>query len=290
MFDFFAPLSELLRSEPTLFITLSVIFGLLVGSFLNVVIHRMPIMMEREWHANCLELQGKDVPDNTKYNLVTPRSACPKCQHKITALENIPVFSYLFLKGKCSGCQTPISARYPIVEAVTGLLIGAVALKFGYSITTLFAWIFVFALITLTCIDYDTQLLPDDITLPLLWLGLLFNLNNGFVSLSSAVIGAMAGYLILWTIYWLFKLVTGKEGMGYGDFKLLAAIGAWFGWQLLPAVILLSSVIGAVIGIAMIIFKNKDRQTAIPFGPFLALGGMAALFYGQQLASFYLAQ
>jgi len=168
------------------------------------------------------------------------------------------------------------------------LLIGAVAVKFGYSTTTFFAWVFVFALITLTCIDFDTQLLPDDITLPLLWLGLLFNLNNGFVSLSSAVIGAMAGYLILWSIYWLFKLVTGKEGMGYGDFKLLAAIGAWFGWQLLPAVILLSSVIGAVIGIAMIVFKNKDRQTAIPFGPFLALGGMAALFYGQQLAAFYL--
>jgi leader peptidase (prepilin peptidase)/N-methyltransferase len=290
MFDFFVPLSELLRSEPTLFITLAVIFGLLVGSFLNVVIHRLPIMMEREWHANCLELQGKDVSEQAKYNLVSPRSACPKCQHNITALENIPVISYLFLRGKCSGCQTPISMRYPIVEAVTGLLIGAVAVKFGYGSTTLFAWVFVFALIALTCIDFDTQLLPDDITLPLLWLGLFFNLNNGFVSLSSAVIGAMAGYLILWSIYWLFKLVTGKEGMGYGDFKLLAAIGAWFGWQLLPAVILLSSVIGAVIGIAMIVLKNKDRQTAIPFGPFLALGGMAALFYGQQLASFYLAQ
>ncbi|OYY48164.1 MAG: prepilin peptidase, partial [Methylophilales bacterium 28-44-11] len=262
MFDIFAPLSELLRSEPTLFISLSVVFGLLVGSFLNVVIHRMPIMMEREWHANCLELQGKDVPENVQYNLITPRSACPKCQHNITALENIPIISYLFLRGKCSSCKTPISVRYPIIEAVTGLLIGAVAIKFGYSSTTLFAWLFVFALITLTCIDFDTQLLPDDITLPLLWLGLLFNLNNGFVSLSSAVIGAMAGYLILWSIYWLFKWVTGKEGMGYGDFKLLAALGAWFGWQLLPAVILLSSVIGAVVGIAMIVFKNKDRQTA----------------------------
>lgn len=290
MFDFFAPLSELLSNEPALFIGISVIFGLLVGSFLNVVIHRMPIMMEQEWHANCLELQGKDIPEAPKYNLITPRSACPKCQHQITALENIPVISYLFLRGKCRGCQAHISMRYPIVEAVTGFLIGAVAAKFGYTHTTLFAWLFVFALITLTCIDYDTQLLPDDITLPLLWLGLLFNLNDGFVSLSSAVIGAMAGYLILWSIYWLFKLVTGKEGMGYGDFKLLAAIGAWFGWQLLPAVILLSSVIGAVIGIAMIVFKNKDRQTAIPFGPFLALGGMAALFYGQRLAGFYLGQ
>lgn len=288
MFDLLAPMSELLRNEPTLFVSLSVVFGLLVGSFLNVVIHRMPIMMEQEWHASCLELQGKDMPESTQYNLVTPRSACPKCQHQITALENIPVISYLFLRGKCSACKTPISLRYPIVEAVTGFLIGAVAVKFGYTHTTLFAWMFVFALITLTCIDFDTQLLPDDLTLPLLWLGLLFNLNNGFVSLSSAVIGAMAGYLILWSIYWLFKLVTGKEGMGYGDFKLLAAIGAWFGWQLLPAVILLSSVIGAVIGIAMILFKNKDSQTAIPFGPFLALGGLAALFYGQQLSGLYL--
>ena len=288
MFEMFTPISELLRAEPTVFIILSVVFGLLVGSFLNVVIHRMPIMMEREWHANCLELQGKDAPEQTKYNLVTPRSACPKCQHNITALENIPVVSYLLLKGKCSQCKAPISVRYPIVEAVTGALIGAVAVKYGYTSITLFAWVFVFALVTLTCIDFDTQLLPDDITLPLLWLGLLFNLNNGFVSLSSAVIGAMAGYLILWSIYWLFKLVTGKEGMGYGDFKLLAAIGAWFGWQLLPAVILLSSVIGAVVGIGMILFKNKDRQTAIPFGPFLALGGLAALFYGQQLATFYL--
>lgn len=290
MFDFFAPMSELLRSEPALFVSLSVVFGLLVGSFLNVVIHRMPIMMEREWHANCLELQGKDIPESTQYNLVTPRSTCPKCQHQITALENIPVISYLFLRGKCSACKAPISIRYPIVEAMTGFLIGAVAFKFGYTHTTLFAWVYVFALITLTCIDFDTQLLPDDITLPLLWLGLLFNLNNGFVSISSAVIGAMAGYLILWSIYWVFKLVTGKEGMGYGDFKLLAAIGAWFGWQLLPAVILLSSVIGAVIGIAMIVLKNKDRQTAIPFGPFLALGGLAALFYGQQLAGLYLMQ
>lgn len=288
MFDFLMPLSDLLRSEPTFFVTSSVILGLMVGSFLNVVIHRLPKMMEREWHANCLELQGKEVPEQPKYTIVTPRSACPKCGHQITALENIPIISYLMLGGKCKGCKTKISIRYPFVEALTGALIGLVAYKYGYTYTTLFAWIFVLALIAMTFIDFDTQLLPDDITLPLLWLGLLFNLNGGFTDLKSTVIGAMAGYLILWSVYWLFKLVTGKEGMGYGDFKLLGAIGAWFGWQLLPAVILLSSVVGAVIGIGMILFRGKTGGTAIPFGPFLALGGIAALFFGQQLANFYL--
>lgn len=288
MFDFLMPLSDLLRNEPTVFITASVIFGLLVGSFLNVVIHRLPKMMEREWHANCLELQGKEIPEQTKYTIVTPRSACPKCGHQISALENIPVISYLFLRGKCKGCKTKISLRYPLIEALTGALIGAAAYQYGYTYTALFAFIFIFALITLTFIDFDTQLLPDDITLPLLWLGILFNLNGGFTDLKSAVIGAMLGYLILWGVYWLFKLVTGKEGMGYGDFKLLAAIGAWFGWQLLPAVILLSSVAGALIGIGLILFKGKGRSTAIPFGPFLALGGIAALFFGQLLAGFYL--
>ncbi len=281
-------LSDLLRTNPTIFVTFSVILGLMIGSFLNVVIHRLPKMMEREWHANCLELQGKEVPEQPKYSIVTPRSACPSCGHQITAMENIPIVSYLMLGGKCKGCQAKISMRYPIVEAITGALLGAVAYKYGYSYTTLFAWIFTLALITLTFIDFDTQLLPDDITLPLLWLGLLFNLNGGFSDLKSAVLGAILGYLILWSVYWLFKIVTGKEGMGYGDFKLLAAIGAWFGWQILPAVILLSSVVGAVIGIGMIMFRGKSGGTAIPFGPFLALGGIAALFFGQQLASFYL--
>jgi len=288
MFDFLMPFSNILRAEPTFFVTFSVILGLMVGSFLNVVIHRLPKMMEREWHNNCLELQGKDVPEQPKYTIVTPRSACPTCGHNIGAMENIPIVSYLILGGKCKGCKTGISMRYPLIEALTGALIGAVAYKYGYTYTTLFAWIYVLALITLTFIDLDTQLLPDDITLPLLWLGLLFNLNIGFTDLKSAVIGAMLGYLILWAVYWAFKLVTGKEGMGYGDFKLLGAIGAWFGWQLLPAVILLSSVVGAVIGISMIIFKGKTGGTAIPFGPFLALGGIAALFFGRQLASFYL--
>lgn len=281
-------LSDLLQQNSTMFISFSVIFGLMVGSFLNVVIYRLPRIMQREWHNNCLELQGLDIPLAKNFSLARPRSACPKCGHLISALENIPLISYLLLKGKCRNCKTPISARYPLIEALTGLLIGLISWKFGYSSVSVFAWLFTFALIALTFIDFDTQLLPDDITLPLLWLGLLFNLNTGFTDLNSAVIGAVAGYISLWSIYWLFKLVTGKEGMGYGDFKLLAAIGAWFGWQLLPAVILLSSILGAGIGIALIIFTKRGRETPMPFGPFLAIGGIAALFFGPQLAHFYL--
>ena len=288
MFNFLTPITTIFSNDPAIFITFSVLLGLMIGSFLNVVIYRLPKMMEREWHNNCLELQGKEVPAQDKLSLSFPRSACPKCNHQISALENIPVVSYLFLGGKCKGCKTKISMRYPLVEALTGALLGLVAYEFGYSTTTIFAWIFTLALITLTFIDFDTQLLPDDITLPLLWLGLLFNLNAGFTDIKSAVIGAAVGYLILWSVYWLFKLATGKEGMGYGDFKLLAAIGAWFGWQLIPAVILLSSVLGATIGIGLILMRGKTGNTAIPFGPFLALGGIAALFFGQQLASFYL--
>ena len=298
MFDFLTPLSDLLRAEPIVFVTFSVIFGLIVGSFLNVVIHRLPIMMENSEEsyfqqrqvlaASSNETELSALPEPPKYNIVTPRSACPKCGHKIGALENIPIISYLILGGKCKGCKTKISVRYPLIEALTGALIGLAAYVYGYSSATLFIFAFIFALIALTFIDLDTFLLPDDIVLPLLWLGLLFNLNTGFTDLKSAVIGAMAGYMILWLVFWLFKLVTGKEGMGYGDFKLLGAIGAWFGWQILPAVILLSSVMGAVIGIGLILFKGKGRNTAIPFGPFLALGGIAALFFGQQLASFYL--
>ena len=288
MSEYLESVSTLLRTQAILLQSVCAVFGLLVGSFLNVVIHRLPKMMERDWQNNCLEFQGQELPAQPKYNLLTPRSACPQCGHAITASENIPVISYLMLGGKCKGCRTPISVRYPLVELLTGLLAFQVAAQYGYSVLTLFALVFVFVLVALTFIDFDTQLLPDDMTLPLLWLGLLCNLNGGFTSLSSAVIGAMAGYLVLWSIYWLFKWLTGKEGMGYGDFKLLAAIGAWFGWQLLPAVILLSSVVGSVIGIGLIVFKGKQRQTAIPFGPFLALGGIAALFYGHQLASLYL--
>ncbi|OIQ99360.1 type 4 prepilin-like protein leader peptide-processing enzyme [mine drainage metagenome] len=281
-------ISNILQQNSSIFITLSVTLGLMVGSFLNVVIHRLPKIMEREWHNNCLELQGKEIPEAIKYTLANPRSACPKCGHMISALENIPIISYLVLRGKCRNCKNPIGMRYPLIEALTGILIGLVSWKFGYSATTIFAWALTFALIALTFIDFDTQLLPDDITLPLLWLGLLFNLNAGFTDLKSAVIGAVAGYLILWSIYWLFKLVTGKEGMGYGDFKLLAAIGAWFGWQLLPAVILLSSVLGAIIGIGLIVLTKRGREVPMPFGPFLAIGGVAALFLGKELASLYL--
>ncbi|HOY70350.1 MAG TPA: A24 family peptidase [Methylotenera sp.] len=288
MLENFSEISSLLQQNSTVFIALSVVFGLLVGSFLNVVIYRLPKIMEREWQNNCLELQGQEIPEQEQFTISKPRSACPNCGHKITALENIPILSWLILHGKCSGCKTPISARYPLVEALTGALIGLVAYKYGYSATTFFAWIFVFALIALTFIDFDTQLLPDDITLPLLWLGILFNLNGGLTDLKSAVIGAMAGYLILWSIYWLFKLVTGKEGMGYGDFKLLAAIGAWFGWKILPAVILLSSVMGTIIGVGLIVLAKRGREVPMPFGPFLALGGIAALFFGQQLASYYI--
>tara|TARA_B110000208_G_C11771602_1_gene430490 strand:+ start:913 stop:1782 length:870 start_codon:yes stop_codon:yes gene_type:complete len=288
MLENLSTFSNILSTAPAIFIALSSILGLLIGSFLNVVIHRVPKMMEWEWHKNCLELQGKEAPAQTKLSLAKPRSACPKCQHQITALENIPVISYLLLGGKCKSCKTKISMRYPLVELLTGALLGFIAYQFGYTYITLFAWLFTLALITLTFIDFDTQLLPDDITLPLLWLGLLFNLNSGFTDLQSAVVGAIAGYLTLWSIYWLFKLVTGKEGMGYGDFKLLAVIGAWFGWQLLPAVILLSSVLSSVTGIALILMKGKSGNTAIPFGPFLALGGISALLFEQQLASFYL--
>ncbi|HEY0842545.1 A24 family peptidase [Methylotenera sp.] len=281
-------ISTILQQSNTLFIALSTLIGMMVGSFLNVVIHRLPKMMEQEWHNNCLELQGKEIPPATKYNLCHPRSACPHCGHHISALENIPIISYLALKGRCKGCKTPISMRYPLIEALTGTLIGAISWKFGYSSITLMAWIFALALIALTFIDFDTQLLPDDITLPLLWLGILFNLNTGLTDLKSAVIGAMAGYLVLWSVYWLFKLIRGKEGMGYGDFKLLAAIGAWFGWQLLPAVVLLSSTLGAIIGIALIVVTNRGKEVPMPFGPFLAIGGIAALFFGQSLATLYL--
>lgn len=277
-----------LQASPALFISTSVLLGLMTGSFLNVVIHRLPRMMELAWAQERLEAEGQAPAEQARYNLVTPRSACPKCQHAIGALENIPVISYLVLGGKCRHCRTPICPRYPLVEALTGLLFGLASWHFGYSSMAVASWVIILALVALTFIDLDTYLLPDDITLPLLWLGLLYNLNNGFTDLNSAVIGAALGYLILWAVYWLFKLVTGKEGMGYGDFKLLAALGAWFGWQLLPAVILLSSIAGSIIGILLIVLSKHGREKPIPFGPYLALGGIAALFFGQQLSQLYL--
>lgn len=262
--------------------------GLAVGSFLNVLIHRLPKMMQAEWEAQCAELRNEVVPESPRYNLMVPRSACPHCHHRITALENIPVLSWLMLRGKCSACDTRISPRYPVVELLTACLSVAVVWKFGATWQALGGLVFVWALIALAFIDFDTSLLPDSLTLPLLWLGLMFNLVSSFTTLPEAVIGAIAGYLVLWSIFWLFKLATGKEGMGYGDFKLLAAIGAWLGWELLPVTLLLSSVVGALVGIAMIVLVKHDRRVPIPFGPYLAGGGLVALFFGNQLTRAYL--
>jgi leader peptidase (prepilin peptidase)/N-methyltransferase len=281
-------LFHLLQSDPLVFTVVCALLGLVVGSFLNVVIHRLPIMMERDWRAQCADLDGKEHPAAPRYNLLVPGSACPHCGHTIGAAENIPVLSYLFLRGKCAGCGAAISPRYPIVEAISGILSAYAAWHFGFGLAGFAAIVFIWALIALTFIDFDTQLLPDDITLPLLWLGLLLNLNDAFTSLPNAVIGAAAGYLVLWSVYWLFKLATGKEGMGYGDFKLLAVIGAWMGWQMLPLVILLSSLVGAVVGIALIVFAKHGRHIPIPFGPYLAGGGLIALFWGQTLTQSYL--
>jgi leader peptidase (prepilin peptidase) / N-methyltransferase len=282
-------LAQTFQTYPGLFAAIAGIFGLAIGSFLNVAIHRMPKMLERRWRAELAELDGKELPQNEPpYNLAVPRSACPKCGHQITALENIPLISYLVLRGKCSACRTPISPRYFVVELLTGLLTGFVAWRYGFTVNALAAVIFVWAMIALSFIDLDTFYLPDDITLPLLWAGLLANLAALFADLPSAVLGAVAGYLTLWCVFWAYKLATGKEGMGFGDFKLLAAIGAWLGWKMLPVVILLSSFLGALIGIALIIFARHGRNTPIPFGPYLALGGLVALFWGQALVDYYL--
>lgn len=275
-------------SNPPVFAACAALLGLCIGSFLNVVIHRLPKMMERQWRAECAELAGQEPQAQERYNLVVPRSACPACGHRISALENIPVVSWLVLRGKCSGCGAAISPRYPAVEILTGILSGYVAWHFGYGWAAAGALLFTWSMIALTFIDLDTFYLPDSITLPLLWLGLLFNINATYASLHSAVIGAAAGYLSLWSVYWIFKWATGKEGMGYGDFKLLAAIGAWLGWQMLPLTILLSSLVGAVIGVAMIVFAGRGRSIPIPFGPYLAVAGMIALLHGPGLTRAYL--
>ena len=281
-------LFDLFGADALVFAVVCGLLGLLVGSFLNVVIHRLPKMMAREWTEQCAALRDEESPVASPYNLVVPRSACPACGHAIGALENIPLLSYVWLRGKCAGCGIHISARYPLVELVTGILSAFAAWHFGFGWAAAGALLFIWALVALSFVDFDTQLLPDSITLPLLWLGLLFNLTGVYVPLADAVVGAVLGYLILWSVYWLFKLVTGKEGMGYGDFKLLAAIGAWLGWKVLPVVILLSSVIGAVVGIGLIVLARRGRSVPIPFGPYLAGAGLVALFWGERILQAYL--
>ncbi len=268
----------------------TVIIGLLVGSFLNVVIYRLPIMMEREWRQECTAFLELDTPQTTTleaFNLIVPLSRCPHCQAPIRAYQNIPVISYLFLQGKCAHCKGAISIRYPLIEAFTALCSGLVAYHFGYEVNLGWALLLTWALIALSFIDIDKQLLPDSITLPVLWLGLVLSLFEIFVDSHTSIIGAVAGYLSLWFVFQVFKLVTGKEGMGYGDFKLLALLGAWLGWQYLPLIILLSSLVGAVIGIAMVLLLGKDRRIPIPFGPYLAAAGWLAMLWGNEMIKWY---
>ena len=292
---------ELLTQERWLLLLCALVFGALIGSFLNVVIYRLPVMMQRAWDEELAELNlaqaqttGASVLDDRieseRFNLVVPRSRCGSCGHQITALENIPVVSWLALRGKCSACGAGISARYPLVELATALLFVACAWTFGPTLQAAAAMLLCAALVALTGIDLDTQLLPDQLTLPLLWIGLLLNLFGMFARLPDAVIGAAAGYMVLWSVYWLFKLLTGREGMGYGDFKLLGALGAWFGWQALPMLLLLSSVVGAVVGIGILLVQKKGRNTAIAFGPYLAMAGLITLFFGAQIQSAFLGQ
>ncbi len=282
---------EALYASPAFLYFVTLALGLCIGSFLNVVVYRLPITLEKEWKSDCcslLEIE-QPVPENTKpFNLMFPNSHCPNCKHNIRMWENIPVLSYLLLKGKCSACEQPISLRYPSVELVTGLLSILVVYLLGFTLQAGLALILTWCLIALTLIDIDTQLLPDNITLPLMWLGLIVNSFSVYVSLPEALWGAIGGYLSLWSVFWLFKIATGKEGMGYGDFKLLAALGAWMGWQALPQIIILSSFVGAAIGIAGIIIMGRDKNIPIPFGPYLAIAGWIALLWGEQISNWYL--
>ncbi|HHQ4557130.1 prepilin peptidase [Aeromonas hydrophila] len=283
-------ITDVFHSLPWLYFSLVFLFSLMIGSFLNVVIHRLPIMLEREWQAEYLGYFNPEIQpqQEERYNLMVPRSACPHCGHAITAMENIPLLSWLWLKGRCRECQAPISARYPLVELLTALLSLVVAATLAPGWGLLAALLLTWVLVALTFIDLDKMLLPDQLTLPLLWGGLLFNLTGGFAPLADAVIGAMAGYLVLWSLYWAFKLLTGKEGMGYGDFKLLASLGAWLGWQALPIVLLLSSLVGAFIGIGLILLRNHHQNKPIPFGPYLAIAGWIALLWGDTITRWYL--
>jgi len=291
-------LVTLFKNEPSSFYIFVIILGLLIGSFINVVIYRLPIIIKKTWQSECEEFLAdlhnkqasnpkKEDTQHEKFNLSTPRSSCPKCGHPISAIENIPVLSYLFLKGKCKECKTKISIRYPLIEILCAVLAFLVAWKFGVTSTTVAMIILSWALITLSIIDYDHQFLPDEITLPLLWLGLLFNAHFDAIPLYDAVLGAVIGYLIFWSLYKVFKILTGKEGMGYGDFKLLALLGAWFGWQSLLMIILISSLTGAIIGITLIVLKLQEKGKPIPFGPYLAVAGWIVLMWGDNLKLFY---
>jgi leader peptidase (prepilin peptidase)/N-methyltransferase len=287
----------LIQQNPLAFTILCGVLGLLIGSFLNVVIYRLPVMMEREWKSQCIEYLELEDTDKTgpddqpaateRFDLVVPRSRCPKCGHQITALENVPIISYLLLRGKCSECGTRISPRYPIIEGITGIMSAVVAWHFGFGWAAGAALFLTWALIALTMIDFDHQLLPDSITLPFLWIGLLLSLFGIFTNPVDSIIGGVAGYMSLWLIYQLFKMITGKEGMGFGDFKLFAMLGTWLGWQCLPVVILLSSFVGAIVGISLIMFLGRDRNIPIPFGPYLAAAGWIYLIWGQTITQGY---
>ncbi len=281
----------LLKSNPAAFIAVAVLAGLIVGSFLNVVIYRTPVILTRRWRQECLDISGQPgaaaVTEET-FSLIAPRSRCPHCGHAISALENIPVVSYVWLRGKCSACRKPISLRYPAIETLSAVLTGVTAWHFGFGTAGFAAIVLTWVLIGLAFIDIDHQLLPDIMVLPFLWLGLTLNLFDVFTSLPAAVIGAMAGYLSLWVVFHLFKLLTGKDGMGYGDFKLFALFGAWLGWQSLPLIILLSSLTGAVIGIGLIVLRGRDRAQPLPFGPYLAIAGWIALLWGHDIMAHYL--
>ncbi|GAB0060172.1 A24 family peptidase [Pseudomonas syringae] len=283
------PLLDLLASSPLAFVITCCILGLIIGSFLNVVVYRLPIMMERDWKAQSRELLGLPAePDQPIFNLNRPRSSCPHCAHKIRPWENLPVISYLLLRGKCSQCKAPISKRYPLVELTCAVLSAYVAWHFGFDWQAAAMLVLSWGLLAMSLIDADHQLLPDSLVLPLLWLGLIVNAFGLFTSLNDALWGAVAGYLALWSVFWLFKLVTGKEGMGYGDFKLLAMLGAWGGWQILPLTILLSSLVGAVLGVIMMRVRRVESGTPIPFGPYLAIAGWIALLWGGQITDSYM--
>lgn len=288
---------DLFSMSPTFFLFSVAVLGLIVGSFLNVVIVRLPVMLQQDWFKQCKEflsenyqinVQAKDNSGQSTYNLIKPASQCPSCQTSIKPYDNIPVFSYLLLRGKCRTCQAAIPLRYPIIEALTALISVLTAYHFGFTLTLLPALIFTWGLITLTVIDLDQQLLPDDITLPFLWLGLLVNIQGMFCPLPEAILGASLGYLTLWSFYWLFKILTGKEGMGYGDFKLLAMMGAWIGFKGLLPIILISSMLGAIIGIGLILLRRHQKGTPIPFGPFLAGAGWIVFLYGDKIINYYL--